>query len=133
MTHLIHWLLLLISSAAAVHADFYPPPCDSPVYCAPGPNSLLHVVQMAGLFPDSKTFVDMPMKYDEDQVLAAFNYMMQVIMRTPKFYRPFCAQHLYNTFPKYYSHRPQLTVPPTTILRIFSTIKVLCSKKSDKI
>lgn len=30
--------------------------CDSPIYCE-GP--LLHTVQLAKLYPDSKTFVDM--------------------------------------------------------------------------
>ena len=70
------WAGLLVS--CTVIDSTYPPPCDSAVYCAPGPGSLLHVVQMARLFPDSKTFVDMPMKHEEEKVLAAFEQMMAV-------------------------------------------------------
>ncbi|KAG0175338.1 hypothetical protein DFQ28_003600 [Apophysomyces sp. BC1034] len=43
--------------------------CDSPIYCE-GP--LLKTVQMARLFHDSKTFVDMPTSKPVDQVLASF-------------------------------------------------------------
>ena len=39
------------------------------VYCG-GP--LLHAVQSAALFDDSKTFVDMPMRDEPEAVLAAF-------------------------------------------------------------
>ena len=39
-----------------------------------------------------------------------------------KFYRSFCAQHLYSTFPKYYLLRLQLTVSPSTKLRMLSTM-----------
>ena len=38
-----------------------------------------------------------------------------------KFYRPFCPQHLYSTFPKYNCLRLQLTVSPPTKRRILST------------
>eukprot|EP00095_Tigriopus_kingsejongensis_P003748 maker-scaffold911_size81771-snap-gene-0.16 protein:Tk03748 transcript:maker-scaffold911_size81771-snap-gene-0.16-mRNA-1 annotation:"hypothetical protein DAPPUDRAFT_314347" len=54
----------------------YPPPCDHPIYCLGGENSLLHVVQMAKLYKDSKTFVDMPTRYDQAQVLHTFDQMM---------------------------------------------------------
>lgn len=74
-------LALCLAFLAVCHGDMYPPPCDSPVYCAPGPGSLLHVVQMARLFPDSKTFVDMPMRNSEEEVLRDFNQMMQVRSR----------------------------------------------------
>ncbi|KAI8984171.1 trehalase [Mycotypha africana] len=43
--------------------------CDSPIFCE-GP--ILKAVQMAGLFSDSKTFVDMPTKKPEVEVLKAF-------------------------------------------------------------
>jgi len=43
--------------------------CTHPVYCT-GP--LLDAVQTSAIFNDSKTFVDMPMKYPPEQVLAAF-------------------------------------------------------------
>ncbi|KAI9310892.1 putative neutral trehalase [Dichotomocladium elegans] len=63
---------ILVVSAAIVasvsNATHYY--CDSPIYCD-GP--LLRTVQLARLFPDSKTFVDMPTKKPLDQVLAAFD------------------------------------------------------------
>jgi hypothetical protein len=34
------------------------------IYCDSSPGSLLAVVQMSNLFPDCKTFVDMPLKKD---------------------------------------------------------------------
>ena len=37
------------------------PVCDSGIFCY---GKLLEVVQMAKIFPDSKTFVDMKLKYD---------------------------------------------------------------------
>jgi alpha,alpha-trehalase len=40
------------------------------IYCE-GP--VLQAVQLSRIFNDSKTFVDMPMRYDPDQTLAAFN------------------------------------------------------------
>ncbi|PWY96834.1 glycoside hydrolase, partial [Testicularia cyperi] len=44
--------------------------CDSPIYC-PGP--LLQAVQLAGIFSDSKTFVDKATSKPESEVLDAFN------------------------------------------------------------
>ncbi|XP_052060748.1 trehalase-like isoform X1 [Mytilus californianus] len=44
--------------------------CDSQIYCD-GP--LLHAVQMAKIFPDGKTFVDMSMKESPDVIISAFN------------------------------------------------------------
>jgi len=43
------------------------PTCESDLYC-PGP--LLQAVQLAGLYPDSKTFVDKPGRYPTEQILA---------------------------------------------------------------
>eukprot|EP00090_Calanus_glacialis_P007349 TRINITY_DN15795_c0_g1_i1.p1 TRINITY_DN15795_c0_g1~~TRINITY_DN15795_c0_g1_i1.p1 ORF type:complete len:576 (-),score=166.82 TRINITY_DN15795_c0_g1_i1:129-1856(-) len=47
-------------------------PCDHPVFCKPD-KGLLHEIQLAKIFKDSKTFVDMPMKSNTEQVLAAFD------------------------------------------------------------
>ncbi|CAI4216645.1 unnamed protein product [Parascedosporium putredinis] len=44
-------------------------PCDSPIYCY---GDLLHEVELARPFSDSKTFVDMPGKKPLDEILAAF-------------------------------------------------------------
>ncbi|KAK3497258.1 glycoside hydrolase [Neurospora hispaniola] len=45
-------------------------PCDSPIYCY---GELLHQVELARPFSDSKTFVDMPTIKPVDEVLEAFS------------------------------------------------------------
>ena len=40
------------------------------VYCE---GDVLRTVQMSGIYNDSKTFVDMPMRFDPEEVVAAFN------------------------------------------------------------
>ncbi|SPN97041.1 probable trehalase precursor [Cephalotrichum gorgonifer] len=45
-------------------------PCDSPIYCH---GDILHEVQLAHPFPDSKTFVDMPAIKSVDEIQAAFD------------------------------------------------------------
>ncbi|KAI9494172.1 trehalase [Zychaea mexicana] len=63
-------VLLTLRAAAQDNGDVsYPERCDSPIYCE-GP--LLRIVQLASLYPDSKTFVDKPTSRPVDQVLAAF-------------------------------------------------------------
>ena len=47
------------------------------IYCDGGPGSVLHTVQMAKLFPDSKTFVDMKMKHEPAAVQQSFDSMMK--------------------------------------------------------
>lgn len=49
------------------------------VYCQ-GP--LLQAVQLSGLFNDSKTFVDMPMLYEPEETLAAFNQIINPLTNT---------------------------------------------------
>jgi alpha,alpha-trehalase len=44
-------------------------PCDSPIYCY---GELLHEIELARPFEDSKTFVDLPTTRPLDEVLAAF-------------------------------------------------------------
>ncbi len=75
----LRFSVLLLTSILWTCEAVLPPPCDSPVYCQPGEENLLHVVQMAKLSKDSKTFVDKPMKLPQDQVLANFRAMMTVI------------------------------------------------------
>ncbi|XP_047117699.1 trehalase-like [Schistocerca piceifrons] len=53
--------------------DALPPACDSQVYCQ---GELLHTVQMAQLFDDSKTFVDMKQRQAPAQTLANFEAFM---------------------------------------------------------
>lgn len=50
-----------------------PPPCPSEIYCH-GP--LLHAVQTAELYSDSKTFVDKKLRFLPDVVLANFSQLM---------------------------------------------------------
>jgi len=40
--------------------------CTHPIFCE---GEVLRSVQLSGIFSDSKTFVDMPLRYDVDVVL----------------------------------------------------------------
>ena len=56
-----------------------PPPCFSEIFClAKDTNSLLHVVQMANIHKDSKTFVDKSIKTSPSEVLQKFEELMMV-------------------------------------------------------
>ncbi|KAL3846756.1 hypothetical protein ACJMK2_017717 [Sinanodonta woodiana] len=63
-------LLLTRDNCSLGNDDIYP--CESQIYCH-GP--ILEAVQMASLFPDSKTFVDMNLKTSPDDVLAKFKQL----------------------------------------------------------
>ncbi|CAO3637173.1 unnamed protein product [Mucor fragilis] len=63
-------IALLASVHAIQHHDAYT--CDSPIYCE-GP--ILKTVQLARVFADSKTFVDMPTAKSEAQVIESFNQL----------------------------------------------------------
>ncbi|XP_073958964.1 trehalase [Choristoneura fumiferana] len=69
------WIVSMMMMAAAVMADrsSFPPTCDSLIYCH-GP--LLDTVQMAGLYTDSKTFVDMKIKVSAEATMREFQKMM---------------------------------------------------------
>ena len=54
-------------------------PCDSPIYCIGGPGTILHTIQMARLYNDSKTFVDKPLIHSENQTLKNFEIFMKVL------------------------------------------------------
>ncbi|BES99965.1 trehalase (brush-border membrane glycoprotein) [Nesidiocoris tenuis] len=53
--------------------------CDSPIYCQ---GELLHDVQMASLYSDSKYFVDLKLRNSEREVLAAFESLKVKYNRT---------------------------------------------------
>ncbi|XP_015122762.1 trehalase isoform X2 [Diachasma alloeum] len=87
------WLAIVLvesvtlANSTRVHEDVSssrtherPPPCPSEIYCQ-GP--LLHTVQMANLYPDSKTFVDMKMKKSAAETLTAFHRMMNSTNQSP--------------------------------------------------
>lgn len=67
-------LTLLLSVSWAGASEKLPPTCNSDIYCF---GQLLHVVQMASIYPDSKTFVDMRMKYSPNETLRLFDEMMK--------------------------------------------------------
>jgi len=79
---MVHWglLLLLVLGLAAAAADSLPPTCPSEIYCY---GSLLHVVQMSAIYHDSKTFVDMKMKYSKNETLRLFGDMMKRTEQRP--------------------------------------------------
>ena len=49
---------------------------SSNIFSDHGPDSILHVVQMSRLFPDSKTFVDMKLLRGPNAVQAEFDALM---------------------------------------------------------
>ena len=52
--------------------------CDSEIYCIGGDGTILHVVQMARLYSDSKEFVDKPLKAEQNYTLRNFDTFMRV-------------------------------------------------------
>ncbi|CAK9825716.1 unnamed protein product [Anthophora retusa] len=57
-----------------------PPPCPSDVYCH---GELLHTIQMASIYKDSKTFVDMKMKHPPNETLLLFREFMERVDHMP--------------------------------------------------
>ena len=74
------FLGLLASAFVETHGSRLPAPCDNEIYCISRPDSLLHVVQMARLYKDSKTFVDKAVKTSPNVVLQNFQEMMKVCL-----------------------------------------------------
>nr|AOT82130.1 membrane-bound trehalase 2 [Harmonia axyridis] len=66
-------LTILIITQFSSCSDVLVPPCPSEIYCH-GP--LLHTVQMAKIHEDSKTFVDMKLKYPPNETLVKFDEFM---------------------------------------------------------
>lgn len=71
---------LLLLAVSAVCAEELPPSCVRPVYCD---SKLLHYVQLARIFEDSKTFVDLELKNDENTTLAAFAVLLNTTNDNP--------------------------------------------------
>ncbi|XP_046959382.1 uncharacterized protein LOC124529618 [Vanessa cardui] len=72
--------LLAVLSLSVAHASDLPPSCSKPVYCN---SQLLHYVQMSKIYPDSKTFVDLQMRNDENSTLAAFDVLLTETNNNP--------------------------------------------------
>jgi len=64
-------LLIIFSPITFILATPEDWPCDHEIFCRPD-EGILHEIQLAKLFRDSKTFVDMPMKFDMKKVLENF-------------------------------------------------------------
>jgi len=64
---------VVVTEGSDTPPELLPPPCDSNIYCY---GKLLHVVQMASIYHDSKTFVDMKMKFTPNETLRLFEDMM---------------------------------------------------------
>lgn len=75
------WLLLPIGAGANKDdAGDVLDLCKSPVYCQ---GELLKTVQLAAIYKDSKTFVDLYQSYDENITLANFETMMRATDNNP--------------------------------------------------
>lgn len=72
--------LFLLVSADLTSATDLPPTCSRPVYCD---SMLLHHVQLAKIFNDSKTFVDLEMNYDQNKTLADFDQLLKDTNQNP--------------------------------------------------
>ncbi|XP_041978625.1 trehalase-like [Aricia agestis] len=74
-------LVLAIANAGAqIVPQFLRPSCQRLLYCN---SKLLHYVQMARVFPDSKTFVDLSLKYNEDIIFESFNRLLKETQNNP--------------------------------------------------
>lgn len=62
-----------VTSIQTSSDNVLPPQCPSQIYCY---GNLLHTVQMASIYSDSKTFVDMKMHVSEAETLAKFDTFM---------------------------------------------------------
>ncbi|XP_033213513.1 trehalase-like isoform X2 [Belonocnema kinseyi] len=73
-------LHIVVVTAGDGSESVKPPPCPSEIYCH---GELLHTIQMASIYPDSKTFVDMKMKNPPNKTLALFRELMNKTENAP--------------------------------------------------
>ncbi|CAH0719621.1 unnamed protein product, partial [Brenthis ino] len=73
-------LVLLVLFLSFVYAEELPLSCSKPVYCK---SNLLHYVQKSRIFPDSKTFVDLRLKKDQNTTVAAFDELLKETNNSP--------------------------------------------------
>ncbi|XP_050313151.1 trehalase-like isoform X2 [Anthonomus grandis grandis] len=78
-TKVIFCVVILVSLCKMVRSEYdsyenLPPICSSDIYCH---GKLLDTIQMARIYKDSKTFVDMKMKYSPNETMAKFDLFMQ--------------------------------------------------------
>ncbi|XP_044253277.1 trehalase-like isoform X2 [Tribolium madens] len=73
-------LFVLIAISSLVTISSQSESCESKIYCQ---GSLLHMVQMSRVFPDSKIFVDMKMQHDEKTTLENFDQFLKTTNSRP--------------------------------------------------
>ncbi|KAL3289895.1 hypothetical protein HHI36_023284 [Cryptolaemus montrouzieri] len=80
--NIILWYVYMvyIFSKFVSSSEILVPPCSSEIYCH-GP--LLHTIQMAKIHEDSKTFVDMKMRYSPNETLYKFDEFMSEYLNKP--------------------------------------------------
>ena len=76
------YLILVLSSASPIEEQQQQllPPCESEIYCH---GRLLHTVQMAKLYDDSKTFVDKKLRFQPEFILANFQRLLNTTNEKP--------------------------------------------------
>ena len=105
VNHMFIWIFWLLPASWGE----LPPPCYSEIFClAKDTHSLLHVVQMANIHKDSKTFVDKSLKTSPREVLQKFDELMKVCYKN-KGLRP-KVLHFKSLFLKKYLFRRLKTI-----------------------
>ncbi|XP_022911040.2 trehalase-like [Onthophagus taurus] len=77
---LVFLAIIAFAFTKSVPKKELPPSCDSKIYCQ---GDLLNTVQMARVFPDSKTFVDLSLSHKKDEVLKNFEIFMENSNQNP--------------------------------------------------
>ncbi|XP_076622005.1 trehalase [Colletes latitarsis] len=72
--------IALTDAASIGHASVKAMDCDSQIYCT---GELLKTIQLAEIFPDSKTFVDLHQLHDPEVTLANFYALMNATNNAP--------------------------------------------------
>jgi len=65
--------LVFLATSSKSLTQKLPPPCQSEIYCH---GKLLHTIQLAKLYHDSKTFVDKKLRYKPDLILEKFSELL---------------------------------------------------------
>jgi len=77
---IIIFLFFWTSVSLAQLSRQLPPPCQSEIYCH---GEMLHTIQLAKLYHDSKTFVDKKLRFHPDVVLGKFSELLNNTQSNP--------------------------------------------------
>ncbi|KAB0791763.1 hypothetical protein PPYR_03563 [Photinus pyralis] len=72
--------IAIVLCATSACSEPLPPPCDSDIYCH---GELLHTVQMARIYEDSKTFVDKKLLHSPEETWTNFRTLMNATNNQP--------------------------------------------------